>query len=227
MMKTISILGSGKTGHHVIEALKDHHSFKLGEVFNSKNFITLEKLKEVDGLIVFVTAEILGQLIPILIKANKPIVLGTTGFDYKPYEADISLNQSPWIVSSNFSLSVQVLRRLMTIMNQSRSLFPEHNATLHEIHHTHKKDAPSGTAVSMQKWFGENILITSERHGDVVGTHQFEFKTNNETIKISHEAHNRKIFADGAIRAMEMVFQYGIPKGFFRFEDLIDQTVFK
>jgi 4-hydroxy-tetrahydrodipicolinate reductase len=103
-------------------------------------------------------------------------------------------------------------------------MFASHQTSIHEIHHTKKQDAPSGTALSMESWMDEKCTITSERTGDVIGFHELKFDTGSEKITLTHEALDRKLFADGAIWAAEYLLKNKIP-GLNNFQEIIERTL--
>ena len=95
---------------------------------------------------------------------------------------------------------------------------PEYKAYIKEIHHTEKLDAPSGTALSLQSQLNKNTPIESQRVKDVPGTHVVSYTSEIDSISISHEAHNRKGFAKGALMAAEWIVD---KKGIFKMSDIL------
>ena len=229
-MKKVSIIGSGKTGSKVIELLKTHPHFELAEVFNSTNKPLVDQLMKSDAIIIFVNGEVLASLMPLLVELNRPIICGTTGFNYTPYTNLLNKRKSPWIHGSNFSLGVHLMRKMIEEMREGLELFDQPSISIHEIHHTKKLDSPSGTAKSMASWLGEkvsnSIQITAERTGDVVGTHQLNLKTKFETISLEHVAHDRLLFASGALKTLELSYLNPLPKTFLSIEEFLDITLF-
>ena len=226
MFKKIGIVGTGKTGSFVQSLLEDHHCLKVGGAFNSKNPLDLTLAKSLDGLIVFVNAETLTKIMPILLKTNIPIVCGTTGFNYQHYEADFKIRNSSFIYGSNFSLGVHATRKMLEVLNKVKPLLSPYKIEIKEIHHTKKLDAPSGTAKSMEKWIDETVNIQSIREGDVVGYHELTLSTEFETIKISHNAHSREVFAQGAINVMETILTKEKQFSYLSVDQFIDLNYF-
>lgn len=216
----IALLGKGKTGSKVLEN-KAHQVI----AFDSKNPPTFEKLETFDVIISFLPGEAFKSYIPLLVETKLPVVTGSTGFDWPSnlHQALKDKNLS-WIYATNFSMGVAVVKQLLNKLSGASSFFPQHSTSIHEIHHTKKLDAPSGTALSMQEWMHEKCDITSERTGDVIGFHELTFDTGSEKIKISHEALDRKLFADGAIWAAEYLFKNKSP-GLNSFQDIIERTL--
>ncbi|MFA5584285.1 MAG: dihydrodipicolinate reductase C-terminal domain-containing protein, partial [Bacteriovoracaceae bacterium] len=141
----IALLGKGKTGSKVVELYKGDIT-----VFDSKNPPTLEALKDHDVLISFLPGDAFLEYLPLFVESSRPMVIGSTGFTW-PVELDSQLreNNISWIYGSNFSLGVVLTKILIGKMNKFLNLFEEKTFQLHEVHHTKKLDAPSGTALSM------------------------------------------------------------------------------
>lgn len=217
----IAVIGKGKTGSEVIRLLGK----RLYKVFDTENKVTTQALKGADAVIIFVPGENVKELIPIVKKAKVRAVWGSTGFKW-PKALDEELNDKhiPWVASANLSLGMQVVRKCLNIMGQEQPrLLSDAKVSIHEVHHVHKKDAPSGTALAWEEWFGQKCKITADRVGDVKGLHELTIKTPYEIIKISHEALDRAVFAEGAIWVAEYLVNYPtLPGGLYQLSDLID-----
>ncbi len=214
----IAILGRGKTGSKVAELCSEKNISHT--VFHSQNPLTESALKEHDVLIAFVPGQVMLDYLPLILKNPLPVVSGATGVDF-PDTLDTSLKeaQMPWIQGHNFSLGMTIVKKLFDVMNKAPILFEDQwQATIHEIHHTQKLDAPSGTALRWGEWFGHDCNITSERVGDIVGDHAFTFEGPYETISIQHTAKDRRLFASGALWAAQLSGR--ITAGFHWFEHL-------
>lgn len=112
--------------------------------------------------------------------------------------------------SNNFSLGVNLFWNIIQHASQIFSRIPEYDIKGNEIHHIHKKDAPSGTAITTQKIISQNANreidpFSYERTGDIFGIHEVKFESNQDTIKIRHEAKSRKTFAIGAIKIAQWI----------------------
>lgn len=216
----IALLGKGKTGSKVLEN-KVHQIIS----FDSKNPPTFEKLETFDAIISFLPGDVFKSYIPLLIETKLPVVTGSTGFEWPDNLNDTLITRKlSWIYASNFSLGVAIVKQMLNKLSDAKAMFPEHKSSIHEVHHTHKKDAPSGTALSMAEWLNDNSTITSERTGDVIGFHELKFETGSEKITLSHEALDRKLFADGAIWAAEFLVKkptYGLNS----FQAIIERTL--
>lgn len=220
----IALIGNGKTGKFVAEILGDNCT-----VFNRSHPPTTEKLQQHDAIICFVPADALPSLLPIMIESLRPAVVGTTGFDnWESMDLVLKNRQLKWVVGTNFAMGMSLIYHMIKTLAQGAHLFEQHAFSLHEIHHAKKVDSPSGTALSWAEWLDQRISITSERVGDVVGTHQLTLNTPSEKIVLEHQSLDRKVFARGAIWASQQLLSndktnYGITK----FEELTREAVFE
>ncbi|MGQ0649086.1 MAG: 4-hydroxy-tetrahydrodipicolinate reductase [Gemmatimonadaceae bacterium] len=141
--------------------------------------------------------------------AGIPVVSGTTGWsaEQPQVEAAARASGAAMLVAPNFSLGVALLTALAERAGQLFAAHPQYDASLVETHHSAKKDAPSGTALSIrqaaERELGRGISTVSVRVGSVPGTHTLLFDGPFEQIVLSHEARDRRVFADGALRAAE------------------------
>lgn len=214
----IALLGKGKTGSKILE-LRDQGV----TVFDRTNVPTFEKLVENDVIISFLPGEAFENLIPLLLETKLPVVTGSTGFKW-PVEFDRTLKERKlsWIFGTNFSLGVVVMKQLIERLNQVSHLFPEKKLSIHEVHHTKKLDAPSGTALSMQEWLKGDCVVTSKREGDVVGFHTLTLETPSEVIQLSHDAKDRKLFAEGALWAADFITKEKLEPGLHAFQKVVE-----
>lgn len=214
----IALLGKGKTGSKILELRSQGIT-----VFDRTNVPTFEKLVENDVIISFLPGEAFENLIPLLLETKLPVVTGSTGFKW-PVEFDRTLKERKlsWIFGTNFSLGVVVMKQLIERLNQVSHLFPEKKLSIHEVHHTKKLDAPSGTALSMQEWLKGDCDVTSERVGDVVGFHTLTLETPSEVIQLSHDAKDRKLFAEGALWAADFITQQKLETGLHAFQKVVE-----
>jgi 4-hydroxy-tetrahydrodipicolinate reductase len=170
-------------------------------------------------------------------EAGVPVVCGTTGWLARFEEVKkicIEKNQA-FFYASNYSIGVNLFFRLNVYLARLMNAHPEYFASMEEIHHIHKKDAPSGTAIALaegmikehsgiNKWvLGKNaqpgeLSIHSKREGEVPGTHIVIYASKVDEIKISHEAYSRKGFAEGAVHAAAWLIG---KKGVFGMKDLL------
>lgn len=242
----IALLGYGKMGKAIDALLSEYGHTCVGK-FNSENPATIETLSQADVAIEFSTPEQCSKNIALCFEANVPVVVGTTAW-YGQYDEVISKmkSNSAILSATNFSIGVQITFHLNKELARVMSKFPEYTASIEEIHHTAKLDKPSGTAITLAEGIlensknltswkldeenreekgregkrGEDMLnISALRFPDVPGTHTVRYTSEIDTIELKHEAHNRKGFAAGAIRAAE--FLYG-KSGVYTMKDVLN-----
>lgn len=204
---TIALLGTGKTGSETAH-LAEERGLAVSS-FNRSRPPTLDGLRGADVAVSFLPGDAFLATIPVLIDSRLPVVSGSTGFDFPGGTAafDKSLREKglTWIHASNFSLGMHLVREILPILGWAPDLLPDATFAIRETHHIHKKDAPSGTALSWKAWLGRPADIRSERTGDVVGDHELTLVSSTERITLRHEALSRRIFAEGALQAAEWI----------------------
>jgi 4-hydroxy-tetrahydrodipicolinate reductase len=222
------ILGRGKTGSLVAEVARDrgHGVTLLGAVENPHaSALTKEKLHEVDVVIDFTTPQAVLGNIEACVGAGKNMVVGTTGWygDLEKVRQWVETNGSSFMYAANFSIGINLL--FEAARTAAGILQHQYSGQIFERHHAQKKDAPSGTAVTLQKIIrdasGKELEITSFREGDVVGMHEIVLDSPNDTIYLCHDSKSRRGFAEGAVRAAEWLVG---KKGFFDFKDIWRDT---
>ncbi len=155
------------------------------------------------------------------LKASVPVVSGTTGWLDRWDEAVETCNKhrAGLFYASNYSIGVNIMFAINEQLAKIMHSFPEYSVRMEEIHHIHKLDAPSGTAISLadqirkhhpeiEGWSlseddGSKIHIKAERKGEVTGFHSVIYDSGVDTITLSHNAKSRKGFASGAVMALE------------------------
>jgi len=218
-----ALLGAGRTGSQISELLHPNESLTI---FDRINKPTEDLLRAHDVIISFLPAEAFEQYIPMLITSNKPVVVGTTGGDWQQqvHTQLLQLERS-WIHAKNFSLGMNLIKPLMAILSKASDLFYESSFEIRETHHVGKLDAPSGTALSIEQWLGQDVEISSERINDVIGEHKVIVHTPYEEITVKHKALSRKIFAQGALWSCRYLLSNEVPKGLVPFEYISDQRI--
>ncbi|MEX0661949.1 MAG: dihydrodipicolinate reductase C-terminal domain-containing protein [Balneolaceae bacterium] len=217
----VSVIGTGKTGSAVVDVLGES-----AVPFNRENPPTVDALKKTDIAIIFVPGDSAENIVELLIKTKIPAVWGTTGYEW-PENLNERVKDAgvPWIIGSNFSLGMNLVRKSLELFGAGSSLLNDPQFHIHETHHIHKKDAPSGTALSWKEWLGKESTISSSREGDVKGIHELHIKTGNESIFLKHEAHSRKLFAEGAIWAANYLLDNpSIKAGVYPFPTIFDEA---
>lgn len=217
----VSVIGTGKTGSAVAEMLG-----KSAVLFNSSNRPTFSALKKTDIAIVFVPGHAAPGIVDLLLEAQIPAVWGTTGYTWPARLPElVKKTGKSWVIGSNFSLGMNLIRKAITLFGQGAQLLDDPEFHIHEVHHIHKKDAPSGTALSWANWLGREASISSDRQGDVKGIHNLHIKTKGESIYLKHEAHSRRVFAEGAIWCAKYLLEHPhIDPGVYQFADIFDQA---
>ena len=223
-MLKIGIYGSsGRMGKMIQECLKEYENVKIAALFD-KNSSNLEDFfKSSDVVIDFSMPEGTKVLLEFAKKNPKPLCIGTTGLskDELNLMKEISKNM-PILYATNMSLGVAVLNKLAFLASKALSEF---DAEILEMHHRYKKDAPSGTALTLAENVAiarnldldkvrvsgrdgiigqrskDEIAVMSLRGGDIVGRHTAGFYGNGEFIELNHTATSRATFANGAIKA--------------------------
>jgi len=222
----ILVLGRGKTGSLVADVARErhHHVSVLGANDNPKaSALTAEKLAPINMVIDFTTpAAVLGN-VEACVRARKSIVVGTTGW-YGELPRIRQMVEDPGcgiglLHAANFSVGVNLFFEV--VRSAAAALHHQYFGQIFERHHAQKKDAPSGTAITMQSILREStesdLEITSFREGEMVGMHELVLDSPADTIYLCHTAKSRRGFADGAVRAAEWLVG---KKGIFDFKDV-------
>lgn len=213
------------------------HTIPLIIDLNNTNDLDAAHLKEIDVAIEFTTPSTAYGNVVKCLEAGVPVVCGTTAWlDKLPQVEQLCKEKNgAFFYASNYSIGVNIFfeinRRLAQLMNR----FGEYDVTIEETHHTQKKDAPSGTAVTLaegilenldrkQKWVcgtttvPEELEVVAIRRSVVPGTHTVTYESDVDSLSITHMAKSRRGFALGAVLAAE--FLYG-KTGIFSMKDLM------
>lgn len=216
----ISVIGTGKTGGKVVEMLGDNLAF----AFDESNPPTLEKLQQSDAVIIFVPGDAVEELLPLVLESEIPAAWGSTGFKWPAdLNEQVEKAATKWVLATNFSLGMNIIRNAIKTISSGSDILKNPEFKIHEVHHIHKKDAPSGTALSWEEWLAKDAEVTSERVGDVNGIHELTVRTATEEITLKHNALDRGLFAEGAIWAAEqLINEQKLTNGIFTFGQLFD-----
>jgi 4-hydroxy-tetrahydrodipicolinate reductase len=234
----IALIGYGKMGKAIEEVvLQRGHQVILKIDIDNANEFTKENLATADAAIEFTGPHSAYENIKKLMQFGVPTVCGSTGWLEKLDNIhDLCIdNHAAFLYASNFSVGVNIFfevnKRLAALMAQH----DDYELQLTEIHHTEKKDAPSGTAITLAeqilqaiprktKWVNhisdntDELEIISERIDPAPGTHKIKYSSPIDDIEIIHTAHSRKGFAGGAVLAAEFLFG---KKGIYSMKDVL------
>lgn len=222
------ILGRGKTGSLVAEVARErgHEITLLCAADNPRaSALTPEKLRDIDAVIDFTIPQAVLENIEACLSAGKNMVVGTTGWyrDLDKVRQSVERNGTGFLYAANFSIGINLL--FEAARTAAGILRHHYSGQIFERHHAQKKDAPSGTAATLQNIIrdtsGKEVEITSFREGDVVGMHEIVLDSPNDTIYLCHDSKSRRGFAEGAVRAAEWLAG---KKGFFDFKDIWRET---
>ncbi len=216
-------------------ALEKGHSV----VFKSTSESSEGNFEDAEVAIEFSSPEAAVENISKALEAGIPVISGTTGWLEK-YDEMVKLcekRNGSFIYASNFSVGVNLFFSINEYAAKLMAPWKEYDVAVEEIHHLQKKDAPSGTAITIaegilkysdkQDWklntSKENSLnITAKREEDVKGTHIVSYDSSIDTISLKHEAHSREGFAKGAILAADFLKD---KKGIFTMKDVLGLTI--
>jgi 4-hydroxy-tetrahydrodipicolinate reductase len=234
----IALIGYGKMGHAIEEVARAKgHEIVLKVSIENTEDNTIDNIRKADVAIEFTGPHSAFDNIIRCLDAGVPVVSGSTGWldKLETVRQHCLQRHGAFLYASNFSVGVNIFfevnRRLAALM----APHPDYEVRITEIHHTEKKDAPSGTAISLAEQILQNIprkkgwvnhisdnldelVILSERTDPAPGTHRIEYYSTIDTIEIAHIAHNRRGFAMGAVLAAE--FLQG-KKGIYQMSDVL------
>jgi 4-hydroxy-tetrahydrodipicolinate reductase len=220
----ILVLGRGKTGSLIAEVARerDHEIEVLGAADNLQgSALTPERLKSVGAVIDFTTPHAVVDNIQACLDCKKHMVVGTTGWyqEIPRVRKMAEASGTGLLYASNFSIGVNLF--FDAARTAAAALQHQYSGQIFERHHKHKKDAPSGTAITLQQIVKDEakteLEITSFREGEVVGLHELVFDSPVDRIYLCHDAKSRRGFAEGAVRAAEWLVG---KQGFFDFKDV-------
>ncbi len=236
----IALLGYGKMGK-VIEpiAIEKGHTIVCKIDTETDWQSQAEALVQADVAIEFTTPQTVLSNIKRCFEYQLPVVVGTTGWfdEMQTVKAWCEQYNAAMLWAANFSIGMQVFFKMSAYLTKLMQPFPNYKASIHEVHHTHKLDAPSGTAIAiansvaqandaLQPWQlvekgatmpRQGLPITYDRVGEVFGEHYLNFTAASDTIGVHHKANNRDGFAEGAVVAAEFLHN---KKGFYNFSEL-------
>jgi len=256
-MKKINLAISGclgRMGQQLIKSSKNNKNFELTALTENKainkkiagiklDVNTEQTFKKTDVIIDFTVPNCTLDILKIASKLKKRVVIGTTGFNQKEEALIKKFSKTiPILKAGNMSLGVNLLMYLTEIA--SKSLNNEYLSKVFEVHHKHKKDYPSGTALMLGKGiadgknknlynlmgkkflnkksfpYGKKINFNSIRKGEIIGEHEVTFSSGKEIIKLNHEAFDRALYSDGALTAAKWLINK--KPGLYSMRDLLN-----
>jgi len=218
------VLGPGKTGSLVAEVARERgHQVQTIDVDRNQEgaWLTPENLHDFDVVIDFTTPEAVLANIDRCVRARKAMVVGTTGWygEMENVRQAVEQADSGLVFAANFSYGVNLFFEI--VKTAAPALKQDYRGHITETHHIHKLDAPSGTALALQRILnqtsGHRVEITSKREGEVPGIHTLELDSSGDRMVLTHEVKSRRTFAEGAVRAAEWIAG---KSGFYDFKDI-------
>ena len=251
----LTITGSlGRMGQQLIKSSQNNKDFKLVSLTENRNISkkisgiqlelnTIDAFKKANVIIDFTVPKCTLQVLKIASKLKKRVVIGTTGFSKKEEKLIKKYSKKiPILKAGNMSLGVNLLMYLTEIA--SKSLSNDFLTKVYEVHHKHKKDFPSGTALMLGKGiadgknknfyqligkkflnkkkfpYGKKINFNSIRKGSVIGEHEVKFSSGKEIVTLNHESFDRALYSEGALTASKWLMKK--KPGLYSMRDLLN-----
>lgn len=232
----IALIGYGKMGKTIgrIAQERGHELVSIIDIDNLQDFDS-DAFKSADAAIEFTKPDTALENVKKCFVANVPVVSGTTGWNAAALKEEVEKNGKTLFWSSNYSIGVFIFNAISKKLAQIMNGFSNYNVEMTEVHHIHKLDAPSGTAITLAEGILENLdrktawtkekensssdlAIKSIREGEVPGIHSIRYESEVDSITITHDAKSREGFALGAVVAAEFIAG---KKGFFGMSDML------
>ncbi len=235
----LALIGYGRMGKEIEKiAVSRGHKINLIIDINNPEDLTVENLQKCDVAIEFTIPQSAVKNYNICFEAGIPVVSGTTGWLEKKDEVikKCTEKNGTFFYGSNFSVGVNLFFELNRKLAELMSSRPEYNVEMTEVHHIHKLDAPSGTAISLAddildllpgktSWVNDKtpvekeINIKSERRGEVPGIHTIKYESEDDFIEITHNTKSRQGLAFGSVLAAEYCLDH---KGILTMRDVLN-----
>ncbi|MDO5760013.1 MAG: 4-hydroxy-tetrahydrodipicolinate reductase [Bacteroidota bacterium] len=233
----ILIIGYGKMGKIIEQLAKERNHNIVGIIDKDDNLEQVEA-EDIDVAIEFTTPNSAFDNIKTCLKKGIPIVVGTTGWYDRLDEVKslVEKYNGSLIYATNFAIGVYIFRQLNSFLAKKMENFPNYTPSITEIHHIHKLDAPSGTAITLaNELIKENsnisswqlneishpweLKVTSIREGEEFGTHIITYESSEDVIEIKHKAKSRRGLALGAVVGAEFI---STKKGIYSLNDMFE-----
>ena len=222
MSGRLLLVGHGRMGR-LVESLAPEYEFDVAGTIDHQT--ATGAWPDADVAIDFSVAEAVPKTVARLAEARTPVVIGTTGWQNTEASVrDVASGAGIGVVAApNFAIGVNLFIAAAARLAAQMAEQPSFGAWIHELHHAAKRDAPSGTALALEKEMREagytaNVSIASTRAGAIPGTHTLGFDAASETITLTHQARDRAAFARGALLAARWVIGRS---GWFTMSDVL------
>ncbi|HXT71323.1 MAG TPA: dihydrodipicolinate reductase C-terminal domain-containing protein [Vicinamibacterales bacterium] len=225
---SLILIGHGRMGR-LVEQYAVAHGFTVAGIVTEETgpgLLESRELKGVEAVIDFSVGTAVKANLERIAARGWNTVIGTTGWQADEDECRALVERAGIgvIASANFSMGMNVFRRIAEDAAKRFAAMPEVGAWIHETHHIRKKDAPSGTALMLQKamegaGYARKIDMSSTRAGFVPGTHEIGFDAATETVTLTHTVRDRAVFAHGALEAARWITGR---RGWHTMDDLIN-----
>jgi 4-hydroxy-tetrahydrodipicolinate reductase len=225
---SLILIGHGRMGR-LVEQHAVAHGFTIAGVVTEETgpgLLTSDDVRDVEAVVDFSAGSAVKSNLSLVANRGWSIVIGTTGWQADEAECRAMAERAGIgvIASANFSLGMNVFRRIAENAARRFATMQDVGAWIHEAHHVKKKDAPSGTALMLKSaveaaGYPRNIDMSSTRAGSIPGTHTIGFDAPTETVTLTHTVRDRAVFAHGALEAARWITGR---RGWFTMDDLID-----
>jgi 4-hydroxy-tetrahydrodipicolinate reductase len=239
----IAIIGYGSMGKEV-ERIANEQEITVSEIFDIDNLPDPDGKYKFDVAIDFTQPTSVINNIELVASLGKNMVVGTTGWleDINQAEVIIKKAGTGLVYGTNFSIGMQMFIRITKLAASLTNSLEDYDIMLHELHHKHKKDSPSGSALTLantiikeikrKKVINDEISkglidprqlhVTSTRGGEITGTHTVYIDSEADSIELTHRAKNRTGFASGAVESAKWIYKR---KGFYDFNVVFDKII--
>lgn len=224
-MIRVAIAGAGRMGTAIAAAINTSPDLEIAGIWRHGDDLG-ELVAAADVLVDFTLPAATNEILQAVEKHGTPLVCGVSGLDDDQVAAMQRTAESvPVVCDRNMSLGIAVLER--SVKDAAAALGPEFRVEISEVHHVHKKDAPSGTALKLGAAVADargeegtgSVTFNVERRGEVPGDHEVVMSSETEKLTFAHSVTTREVFADGALRAARWVISR--PPGLYRMGDVL------
>lgn len=237
----IAILGAGRMGQALVRCIETMPQLELAGTW-ARDGDLHGLLEAADVAVDFTLPGAIADVLEGATRAGKPLVCGVTGLDDGQLEqVAAAARRIPLLYDRNMSVGIAILAELVALAGAC--LGPAFEASIHEVHHVHKKDAPSGTALKLgealarargrefrdvyryrpdavaSRTSAADIVVTAERRGEVAGEHRVRLESGAEKLELGHSVTDRRVFAEGALTAAAWLC--GRPAGLYTMRDVV------